>query len=387
VTATGDPPLTHRWWWVGYRTKSNKKRCGMSGEETALVPGQQNGLAVTKPTLSVDDLMAPSTEGYVDGDAGLGSEDVGSDVVILPRMTLLQPMSKAITESSDETPPVAGTWFLTPYARRLTLKASDPIAFVVVRVYPTQRLWTPLDEGGGLICEASAGDYQAREPNGLAGARLQVTAEGTNATAVEWEGGKPTDRCKECVYGPGAAAAAAGKPPTGKGNPWLPKYVSTGDGKTVAVPDKLRTPRCQSGLDALVLVAAPAVDGMPRELIPAFITFTRSAFPAGRSLAGMIKMASRLPAWARLFEFRVKKVTNDKGTFFVPTVRPIGATRPELAEIAKALYTETEGKDHRPSMEDAEDIGPADLAGDSADADVPGGVAIGDDDPVASDSF
>jgi hypothetical protein len=349
-------------------------------EGTALVPVNDSELMMVEEDDA--DLMRPDSDGRQTGasDAGLGSEDIDAGSVILPRIGLLQSMSKAVTQA-EEGGPLPGTWWLTPHNRPVTLSSKESMKIVVVKIYPTQRLWTPLDQGGGLVCEASQGDLTAREPMGLSGATLTVLDANGVAQEISWEGGNPTDNCRNCVYGLGAAAAATGRAGGKTANSWLPKFLVKGDTR-IKVPDELRRPACQSGLDALVLVLLPAFNGQPPEIIPAFLTFGRSGLTAGRSLAGMIKMDRRSPAWGRIYAVGVKKTTNDRGTFFVPTVSVVGASKPQLMVKARELFDAATGESFRPDMSDADVIESSDSEGGSYESVVPS-----NDEPAPADQF
>lgn len=361
------------------------KKTDETKEETAIVERPETGLATP---MSVDDLMAPAAASAARLDeAGLGSEDVDSSKVVLPRVSLLQMMSKAC---SEELPGAkAGRWWVTPYNRPATVDGT--LRFVPVRIYPTQRLWTPLDEGGGLVCEAADGTLTARDANGLAGATLKLDHDGTSVKSLSWEGGRPTTRCSECVYGPGAAAAAAGREPKKGGSGWLPKIVTTDDGKRVSIPDELRGPRCTESIDVLALIALPEFKDpesgveMPAELIPAFITFAKTSMGAGKALAGMIKMAMREPAWARIYNLGSKKVQNDKGTFYIATVQVFGFSQRALMDQAHSLYEATHTQNYTADVSDGgeEFVGGR---GDVIDADVSSGPPS-DDDPEPGDQF
>jgi len=293
-------------------------------------------------------------------DAGAGSQDIGTEHIILPRIGLLQSMSKAITELKIEGAK-AGAYMLTPFNRPV----SDPdsvelnpmtgltkgLKMVVVRIYPTQRLWRHLDEGGGIICEADSGSLIAREEKGLCGAHIHLTTKKGKVIDVDWEGGTPTSNCRECVFGPAAAAGAKGVPPTGSPNPWLPKRIEF-EGEMHDIPDDKRAPKCTQGIDVLALIIAPAFDGSAAEIMPAFLTFSRSSYAAGKQLAAMIKMASTEPAWSSIFELGVNSVTNDKGTFYVSTVTKKGYANDALCKMAKDLYNASKEQEYRPSMED-----------------------------------
>lgn len=303
--------------------------------------------------------MSASASSVIHGDAGLGSEQLGASDVVIPRIGLLQPMSKAV--ASNFPGAVPGALWVKPHNRPATIPG-DPMfnemRLIVVRIFPSQRRWKSIKEGGGILCEASLGDYQARELNGLAGAKIVV--EKTKAgivRVVEWEGGKPTDRCVECVWGCGAAAAAAGRrvsldAPVDRGNVWLPKLISV-DGEMVKIPDALRAPVCTSSIDVLGLVLLPPFQGADAEIVPAFMVFQRTSMPAGKQIAGMIKIAARRePAWTKLFAVSSTPTTNDKGTFFVLNARAIGFAHATMVAEAAALYKESALRTYRAEFDD-----------------------------------
>lgn len=340
----------------------------MSNENELMIAGDDDVLS----------MMEPSRVGVLDPDeAGLGLEDLGAGDAILPRIALLQAMSVPVSDGADGAEP--GVYWMSLGGRPLTFKDGrefTKLRFVVVKLYPAQRRWRPLTEGGGLICEAPTGQLIASEPNGVAGAKLVVSKNDTGeASRVGWEGGEPTSNCRACVHGLGASSAATGAPATGRSNgAWLPKTVAG-----VRIPDELRAPACTSGLDALVLVACSPVGDLPGEIVPAFISFSKTSMPAGRQLAGMLKMSSREPAWGRIFELGNKKVTNDKGTFFVATVRAIGSANSDLRTLARELFESSQTESYRPHMEDTDDVI------DSTVVDGPATVVKDDGDPNGDD--
>jgi hypothetical protein len=340
-------------------------------------------------TMSAMDLMAPA-EGPVvtdPSDAGKGMEDVDDDVVILPRLQLLQAMSKVITE--DALPgAIPGVWFARPMNRPATLSPDDGLKFVVAKVFPAWRRWGDLDSGDGILCEASDGSLTARQPNGLTGAKidLDVNKKG-EITSVDWIEGTPTDSCMKCVFGPAAAAAAAGKPPGRKSNPWLPKVVKHGD-DSLKLPDKMRAPKCTKSLDVLALILLPEWKDentgtmLPAELIPAFMSFGRSSFSAGRTLASTLKMSRGEPTWAKIWSLGSKSVTNDKGTFYVATTTMAAYANPHLRARARELFEATSSEAYRPDMSDVDDLSGGDtVSGGSVD------TSISDDEAAPDDQF
>ena len=343
---------------------------------------------VSHLTMSVDDLMAPAAAPTINADeAGLGVQDVDDDVIILPRLQLLQAMSKVVTEEALPGA-VPGCWFVRPMNRPATLSPEDGMKFVVVKMFPSWRRWADLDSGDGILCEASDGTLTARQANGITGASIDLDINKKNeVTSVDWVNGTPTDNCRMCVYGPAAAAAASGRPPGRKSNPWLPKMVKF-EGKNIKLPDDLRAPACTFSLDCLALVLLPAWKDeetgteLPAELVPAFISFSRSSFSAGRTLASALKMARAEPAWSKIWLLGSKSVTNPKGTFNVATTAMAAYANEALKARARELFEATADEAYRPDMSDVED-----MAGGVTESDATVDSSISDDEAAPEDAF
>lgn len=298
-----------------------------------------------QPQNEAVDLFAPSTVKTTTG-GPKGSEDMNSNEVILPRASLLQSMSKAITE--HHLPGAeAGVWWLTPLNRPLNHPAGKDglpthARLVVAKIFPSMRQWKDLKDGGGLICEAADGTLTAREPNGLAGAKITVERnKKKEVTAIDWEGGHATTDCSVCVKGMGASMAARGHEPNAgskdRGGVWLPKTIVVG-GESIVIPDKLRAPPCTPGIDILALVLVPGFGEAPAELMPVLISFTRTSFNAGKQLSSLIKFTPRDPAWSRIYQLGSQITTNDSGTFYIATTSMLGYTNDALAMQAEDLY-------------------------------------------------
>lgn len=320
--------------------------------------------ALAAPFQSATDLFAPVQAPTALG-AGKGAEDFSANEVIIPRMQLLQAMSKAITEKKL---PGAepGVWWLTPFNRPLnhpTGKDGLPVTvrMVIARILPGQKRWKKLSDGGGLLCESVNGQLTATQKNGLCGAKISVERnKKKEVTAIDWEGGTPTDDCSVCVYGLGAASAAAGREPVqgskDRGNVWLPKMLVI-EGETVKIPDEFRAPVCTPGTDAIALVLVPAFGEAPAEIMPVLITFAKTSSGAGKQLGSMIKMASREPAWAKIYEIGAQSTSNDKGTFFVATVRGLGYAPEALTKQAEGLYEDSKVRIYNAAWEDDGEAG------------------------------
>lgn len=349
---------------------ANKKKT--EGKTEELDQSEETGLAAPETTsisnqMSIEDMFAVDNTADHSADAGAGSENIDAKFVSIPRISILQGLSPIVVEETFPGIGVAGVLWLSPFNRPMTSKVGSgkdagftPMRFVVVKLQPAWRRWTPKNEGGGIECEAPDGDFKAREPSGLAGARFVPEFDGDRVKSFKWEGGHPTDSCSKCVFGPGAGPALSGD---GKGNHWLPKVAAI-DGRSVKIPDELRAPRCTQSLDYLVLAMAQRVGDFKAELVPAFLSFSRTGYTAGSTLAGMLKMASaREPVWGRVYELGVKKVTNDKGTFYVPTVNVLGGTSEPLAAMARELHLRTTTENIRMDISGEEPAGAQDAGG------------------------
>ena len=233
------------------------------------------------------------------------------------------------------------------------------VKLVVARILPVQRMWRKLDEGGGIICESSDGTLRAREKNGLCGARLEldVTKKG-DIRGVTWEEGVATDVCSRCCYGPGAMATAMGREPREdsreRSGSWLPKLVNV-KGEMTKIPDEFRAPKCTPGIDVLAYVLVPEFQGAPAEVMPALISFAKTSGAAGKQLASMIKLSLREPAWAKIYELGSQSTTNERGTFFISTIRGHGYAPPAMAAMAEQLYEDSKSKSYGTHWDEDED--------------------------------
>jgi hypothetical protein len=309
---------------------------------------------------SVEDLFTAVQMRQVDGGAGKGAEDIDSSEVIVPRMQLLQAMSKVITEKKL---PGAepGVWWLTPFNRPLnspTGKDGLPVMvkMIVARILPGQKRWRKLEDGGGRLCESVNGALTATRPCGLAGAKINVERnKKKEVTAIDWEGGVATDDCSLCVYGLGAAATAAGREPIqgskDRGTVWLPKLLVI-NGETVQIDDKFRAPVCTPGTDVIALVSVPAFGQAPAEIMPVLVTFAKTSSGAGKQLGSMLRMDARSPAWAKIYEIGSQFTTNERGTFSVANVRTLGYAPKALADQAADLYEASKLRTYNASWED-----------------------------------
>ena len=309
-----------------------------AGEKPETPVAEDDMLALIPQVADEDDMMMlAETAGYSDDDAGAGLEAKG---MALPRLNLLQPLSKAVSEEKPGAAP--GIYFASMFDR----PASDEgtMRIVPVLVTDARRRWTPLAEGGGLLCESPDGK-SGRSASGLTGATPCITANDKKMLApIKWEGGEPTADCAKCVFGPGAVQAVTGRPAGASGG-WLPNsIVDPGTGKMIEVPDNLRRPSCGSNIDVLCLVRLPAFGDNPVEVVPALLTFSNTAEAVGRNFVAQLRARPREPAFAAVWGVSAKKVKNDKGTFFVPVITRLGLAPASLVDRARELLaTASEG--------------------------------------------
>lgn len=292
-------------------------------------------------------------------DAGKGANISASDV-ILPNLMVLQPLSKPVQQGLPGAKP--GALWLTTFDRPVTdpdaADSTSPreapaktASVVIVTMNWIQQHWRDINdtsEGPRVLCESIDGTMVAREPNGLTGATLDISLnKRKEVVSLDWEGGRPTDKCFQCVYGPAANAASCGqKNKDGNKNAWIAKRVEV-DGNVVDVPQEHRAPKCTGGFQALALIAVPAFEGAPPDIIPAFVTFNRTDMSAGKRLSTQLAMSRGAPAWARIWGISSQGVSNDKGSWFVSKIQSKGWANRTLVEMASELYDASRAQTHR----------------------------------------
>jgi len=75
--------------------------------------------------------------------------------------------------------------------------------------------------------------------------------------------------------------------------------------------------------------------------IPIVASFGRTSYGAGKQLVNFFYMDAQreqLPPWNFVYELGVKAVTNDKGSFYVLTIKPAGKATDDEAKRGEQLY-------------------------------------------------
>lgn len=217
---------------------------------------------------------------YLQKDKGAGMEKVTKEDLILPRLKLLQPLSPEVQEEGSEAK--AGEMVNSIDAK---INYGREIEFTPLLFFKSRIRWTPRgddappDAPKGMEC-TSTDSLTARDPKGLTKA------------------GEPTSNCADCVH-----------------------QAFSGDGKP---------PRC-----SLYMNFAALIDGQP-----IVVSMEKTKLPAAKAILTMASMlgGGSLALFAGRYRLSTKKITNDKGTFYVFVVEAAGYTPEKDYPKAKAAY-------------------------------------------------
>lgn len=75
--------------------------------------------------------------------------------------------------------------------------------------------------------------------------------------------------------------------------------------------------------------------------IPIVATFGKTSYNAGKQLVNFFYMdaqRTQLPPWNFAYELGVKAITNDKGSFYVFTIKPAGKATAEEVKLGEQMY-------------------------------------------------
>lgn len=224
--------------------------------------------------------------------SSLGNTQIGANDIQMPRLKLLQALSQAV--SNDEAP--AGVFF-----NSLTGENYGPAVSVVPVIGFKNRVY--MEQGKGLLCRSLDMIHGIGDP-GIACA---------DCTLKDWpaDRGAGGPKCRESRNWVGLLTAAIGDKPVKKGQE-LPELTPLDE--------------------------------------PAFIViqFMSMASMAARKLNGLYLNSKITNPNAQWFDYVFKltstQTKNDKGTFYVPDVRPAGKTTPALKDSAKSLMAFMAGR-------------------------------------------
>lgn len=207
---------------------------------------------------------------FMKGDAGKGTENLGSADMEIPRLVLLQSLSPEVVDGDFK----AGTFYHTV----LEETVGDGKELRIVPIYADIRyiLWRPRHEGGGILARADDGVHWSP-----ANAEFSVKPYKDQPKQVVW-------KTKDTVAESGLANWGSSDPSDTESQPAATKMWNF----VVALPDY-------------------------PELGPMVLTFQRGSAYVGKNFSGKLAMGGKgAPSFGQVFNMTVKKDNNGSGDFF-----------------------------------------------------------------------
>jgi len=206
-----------------------------------------------------------------------GLEGVEQDMLIIPRLKLVQKMS---VETDEGVKPGSVVNSMTKDV--VAEFGKDGAKLVVVPIVNTRSRirFRPYEDGGGILCRSFDGKIGVGDPGG---------------------------NCLTCPHG---------------------QWTTDENGKRQA-------PECSDYLNVFVVVRGYDFP------VPLTVSFTRSSAAAGRQLVNYFYMdarKNRQSPWHFAYELTAELVKNDLGSFYVWKVRPAGKATDEEAELGRQYY-------------------------------------------------
>jgi len=217
--------------------------------------------------------------------AGQGLEQLKQDDVDIPRVTLLQALSKQVTEG-DAAP---GTFY------HISAEESLGNAMRIVPIYCTvaYMLWRPRHEGGGILAKSVDG-VNWSPPDG----EFKVKPlQGSDYTTV-----------------------------------WKTKKTVAESGLHMWGSSVPTDPQSQPAATKMFNILCVNMDNL--DMGPFVVTLQRGALPVAKTLTQKLGMV-KAPVYGQVFNMSVSKKTAPKGTFFVPSFERVG-----YVPYPSALFTQ-----------------------------------------------
>jgi len=203
-----------------------------------------------------------------------GLEGVEPDMLVIPRIKLVQKMSIEVDEYDIKPGSLINSMtkdVLTEFKKDGTAIEIIPVLSGRSRIY-----FAPIGtEGQGILCRSYDGRVGQGEPGGS---------------------------CITCKY-----------------SKWL----------------KDEAPACTDLINVFCIVRGYDLP------IPIVASFGRTSYGAGKQLVNFFYMDAQreqMPPWNFVYELGVKAVTNEKGSFYILTVKPAGKATPEEAQLGEQMY-------------------------------------------------
>lgn len=210
-----------------------------------------------------------------------GSEGVDANDVLVPRILLMQALSKLVSAGERNTSDI-----IRSTTKEVLAKKGDTFEVIPIRLFKT---FTIFD------CSGKKPEFRSIEP---------ITPENLNAPLEYMVDGKPYRRDRSLNF-----------------YVLLPKDII----------------REQKAKEAIAKGEYPDTDDI---LFPAVLSFSRSSYLAGRELATHFKKAEAfgIPPASRVFKLGSKLASNDQGTWPVFTVEKARPSSQEELAAAKRWY-------------------------------------------------
>lgn len=250
-------------------------------------PDEQSGTAVA---VRPQNAVAAAGPSYLDNYKGkLGTEDISSDEINIPRLKLGQDMSKEVQAGDVE----RGDLFVN-VSGEVALEAGQKLPFAVLKRYREFILWRPQKDGGGILARAHAVQtpdgvrYEWDKPN----SEFEVKVEGK--IKVTWKIGKYVD--EPTIEGPNG------------------DLISIADWGSEIPGDKESNKAATEHHN--YIIALPTRDNMVVAL-----SLSRTASPRAKDFNALLKMSSK-PMVSRLFTVETVDDSRDGHDFKNYKFRP-----------------------------------------------------------------
>jgi len=213
-----------------------------------------------------------------------GLEGIDDEMIIVPRVKLIQPLSVEVDEYKIEPGSLVNS-----LTKELLAKPEGQFLIVPLMVARSRILFRPLDEGGGLQCRSADGIYGVGDPGG---------------TCVD-DNGQPN-----CPY-----ALWETDKKTGKNKP----------------------PKCTEYLNVVVMPLTDKRELIPGNEMPLVLSFGKTSMQAGKMLISLIRMRKISP-WHYCYSIKSKFTKKDNYKYYVLQTSPAERAPSKLIDYMEEFY-------------------------------------------------
>lgn len=286
---------------------------------------------MTKPktkevTTKEENAVATHVPDFMKEDGGLGTENLDTNDLEIPRLILLQSLSPQVTEGDEK----AGSFFHTILEESLVGK-NEPLRIVPLYAEIRYMLWKPRWEGGGILARAELGEDGDHHWN-PANTKFTVKPSKDRPDTVVWE-------TTDTVRSSGLDQFGSSNPSDPNSQPAAVKMHNF----VVVLPD------------------------FP-ELGPMVYTFQRGTSKTGANFATKVKFADGAPSFGQIFEMKSKLDNSGQGDYYGLSLTRSGyVTDHEQYKSYKKLYENFKSmgvkiKDEEGAQDDGATTKPADIS-------------------------